>query len=88
MAEIAAHDAQGNAVINAVVLAPLTRDQIESVNGYQVSGIHFPLYCGADLRHFPLVAETAGLYCLDCEYTQVWVDRRITDWSWLRIEAR
>lgn len=53
--------------------APWTDEQVAAITRWQEAGYVHELTCGNDSRHRALVAENAGLRCLDCDYTQNWV---------------
>ncbi len=66
----------------------LTKEQIESFNEYQESGVFHPFTCGTKELHKHsddedvLVAESEGLYCPSCNYRQDWAHSWMLDGSW------
>ena len=67
-----------------VIFAPFTKDQVESLNAYQISGIFHPFTCGSDKHKHQqdLIALTEGMYCPNCEYFQNWIHDWMADWTW------
>ena len=63
---------------------PFNDKQIESMNGFQSSGVFHPFTCGNDSNHANLVATKDGWICIDCDYTQDWAHDWMTDESWKR----
>ena len=79
------------------VLAPLTDDQIASLNAYQESEYVHPYTCGSQscpgrdlIGDLPMAADRAGLHCIGgaCghAYTQTWAHAWTADWSWRQRE--
>lgn len=79
--------------------APFTPDQVESLNGYQQSGLMHPFTC-ADVVHDDtddevfadpvlLVATEAGWVCPreDCDYTQGWAHDWMANGLWRSMAA-
>jgi hypothetical protein len=75
------------------VEAPFTPDQVESLNGYQVSGVMHPFTCGrcrdelgiwedGTINDRLLVATEAGWTCPTCDNTQNWAWPWMADGSW------
>lgn len=78
------------------VYAPFTEEQIESLNGYQASGVMHPFTCDGprmDAAHKAyteahggdygqLVATAAGWHCPVCDYKQFWAHAFMADGSW------
>lgn len=67
--------------------APFTDDQVESLNGYQKSGVFHPFTGRNDLapdgQDDVLVATTDGWISeLDETYRQNWAWSWMADWSW------
>jgi hypothetical protein len=76
------------------VYAPFTPEQIESLNGYQPSGVFHPFTCGndackgswqVDFDSRLLVVTTEGWKCPSCDYTQDWAWRWMADNSWREV---
>jgi hypothetical protein len=71
------------------VVAPFTKDQVESLNQYQASGYLHPFTCGRPgrLNHGDyqgrLVATKDGWHCEGCDYTQDWAHSWMADWGWM-----
>lgn len=73
--------------------APFTPDEVESLNGYQCSGVMHPFTCGSgnrrDAAHTDgegvLVAQEDGWHCPFCDYRQSWCHPWMADWSWRTI---
>lgn len=61
--------------------APFTEEEVESLNGYQESGYGHPFTCGNNSDHI-LVATREGWVCPECDYTQRWAHKFMTDNSW------
>lgn len=69
--------------------APLTPEQVATINHYQNSGQFHPLTCGGNRndenhkgRQGVLVANESGLMCPYCDYKQAWVPEVILGHSW------
>lgn len=66
--------------------APFTPEQVESINGFQESGVMHPFTCPCDVHeeHVTLVATEPGMACPSdgCRYRQSWVHRFMADGSW------
>lgn len=79
------------------MLAPFTPKQVESLNGYQRSGVFHPFTCGrcrdADEtwpmtdQHL-LVATAAGWTCPTCDDTQDWAWASMADGSWHALASK
>lgn len=77
-------------------MAPFSEDQVNSLNGFQQSGVMHEFTCAN--RHTPihgirtpnphdvLIATTEGWRCEVCDYTQDWAHNFMADWSWTKIE--
>lgn len=64
-----------------------TPEQVKSINEFQQAGVMHPFTCGDDdcrARHVDseLVADTSGLKCPHCGYTQDWAHGFMADGSW------
>jgi hypothetical protein len=75
-----------------VIEAPFTPAQVESLNGFQSSGVFHPFTCGNDNcpgkgRNFInldiLEATEQGWVCPSCDYTQDWAHNFMADNSWV-----
>lgn len=67
----------------ALVKAPWTADQVESLNGFQGCGCYHPFTCGGCDNRDGLVATKTGWTCPSCDYRQDWAHYFMVDWSWL-----
>lgn len=60
-------------MVSKIVKAPFTKEQVESLNAFQASGIFHPFTCanehGGEKR---LIATEAGWQCPSCDYKQDW----------------
>lgn len=71
--------------MSAKLEPPYTKDQYESFNEYQLSGVFHPFTCPNRLhkkRESPLVADGDGLYCPNCGYEQKWAWKWMLDGEW------
>lgn len=66
-----------------------TKDEVESLNAYQHSGVFHPFTCGGnrtDEHHLDgeglLVAAEDGWYCPFCDYKQSWAHESMKNGSW------
>lgn len=57
-----------------------TKDQVESLNGYQNCGRWHPFTCPCGAGS--LTATENGWICDSCDYTQDWAHQFMVDWSW------
>jgi hypothetical protein len=69
------------------ITAPWTQDQVDSINGFQQSGVMHPFTGHNDLLPMGqddiLVATVDGLQStVKPEYHQTWVWSYMADWSW------
>lgn len=69
------------------VLAPFSETQVESLNGYQKSGVGHPFTCayrgdGSHPYNAVLIATEDGWICPHCPYTQNWAHTEMTDNAW------
>ena len=68
--------------------APFSDAQVESINGFQRSGVMHPFTCPVDdpvhSVDSHLVATPAGMHCPadGCEYRQDWVHEFMADGQW------
>jgi hypothetical protein len=77
---------------NAIIHAPFTLTETDSLNGYQASGAGHPFTCGNEAcrnasgpsRYAPLRAAEDGWHCDHCGYTQGWAWAFMADESWKR----
>jgi len=64
------------------VIAPFSEEQVVNINAYQHAGIMHPFTCGyAGDQHRVLEADTDGIHCVDCIYTQNWVHDFMANWT-------
>lgn len=75
--------------IDEAVWAPFSDAEVASLNDFQESGTFHPFTCGnrddglhRDDGDGTLIARTDGWYCPDCDYTQTWAHKFMTDRSW------
>ena len=72
-------------------LAPWLPEQVESLNGFQASGVAHEFTCGNSTcrssdglsRRPALRAAEDGWHCDCCGYVQDWAFVFMTDWAWL-----
>jgi hypothetical protein len=73
------------------VSAPWTPGQVDSLNGYQVSGLMHPYTCPGRLvghrEGSVLTATVAGWVCPDCGYRQDWAHRWSVDGTWEQLQG-
>ena len=62
--------------------SPFTKEQVESLNGYQEEGYFHPFTCGKDDCRQTLVATEDGWVCPDCDYKQNWAHEFMADNTW------
>jgi hypothetical protein len=65
---------------HAILTAPWTDDQVESLNRYQQEAFMHPFTCINS--HTFLRATTDGWVCDECDYKQNWCHAFMADWSW------
>ena len=66
--------------------APFTKEQAESINGYQQAGVFHEFTCGSENCREALVAtDGGGLYCPQCDYTQNWVHDWMANDVWRKM---
>lgn len=67
---------------------PYTREEVESINAFQASGVFHPFTCPNE-DHDPgqvnLEATEQGMRCPQCDYTQGWVWHWMADDGWRTI---
>jgi hypothetical protein len=66
----------------AILYAPWTPEQIQSLNDYQVCGIMHEYTCGSETCRQALVAKQDGWSCPACDYEQAWALEAHADGSW------
>lgn len=64
--------------------APFNPEQIAWINAYQASGVFHPLTCENLHKDRVLLAQTSGMTCRSCDYTQDWVPAFAADPRWLK----
>lgn len=72
-----------------VVTAPFTTEQVESLNGYQSSGVMHEFTCGnGGHSHGRLRATSDGWVCdfEGCDYTQDWAHAFMADGGWREMQ--
>lgn len=74
-----------------VVTAPFTPEQVESLNGYQSSGVMHEFTCGVGGHsHGRLRATVDGWWCdfQGCDYTQDWAHAFMANGAWHEMQDR
>lgn len=67
----------------AIIRAPFTKEQVDSLNGFQRSGIVHPFTCGTEECRADLVATKDGWICDYCHlHKQDWAHDFMADGSW------
>jgi len=63
--------------------APFRKDQIDSINAYQESGVFHPFTCANDCQEI-LIAQESGMKCPSCGRVQTWVHDWMASNEWRR----